>query len=88
MTRATKFDPYHLDPHHILGRSLRPEVEILFRLEMCVAVTPKKIGVSRAIFCNKDWDMEHADMKIQQVLVMYLNDEKISRPPAPPIVSP
>ena len=42
----------------------------------------------RAIFCNKDWDMEHADMKIQQVVVMYLHDNQISRPPAPPIVSP
>ncbi len=27
----------------------------------------------RSIFCNKDWDMDHADMKIQQVVVMYLN---------------
>jgi hypothetical protein len=41
-----------------------------------------------AIFCNKDWDMEHADMKIQQVAVLYLNDDEISRPLAPPIVSP
>jgi hypothetical protein len=32
--------------------------------------------------------MEHADMKIQQVVVMCLNDDQISRPPAPPIVSP
>jgi hypothetical protein len=32
----------------------------------------------RAIFCNKDWDMEHADMKIQQVVVMYLHDHQIS----------
>jgi hypothetical protein len=36
---------------------------------------------------HKDWDMEHADMKIQQVVVMYLNDDQINRPPAPPIVS-
>jgi hypothetical protein len=42
----------------------------------------------RDIFCNKDWDMEHADMKIQQVVVMYLPNHQISRPPAPPIVSP
>ncbi len=42
----------------------------------------------RGICCNKDWDMEHADMKIQQVFVMYLHDNQISRPPAPPIVSP
>jgi hypothetical protein len=42
----------------------------------------------RAIFCYKDWDMEHKDMKIQQVVVMYLPDHQISRPPAPPIVSP
>ena len=42
----------------------------------------------RAIFCNKDWDMEHTDMKIQQVVVMYLNADQISRPLAPPIVSP
>ncbi len=27
MTRATKFDPYHLEPLLILDRSLRPEVE-------------------------------------------------------------
>jgi hypothetical protein len=40
----------------------------------------------RVIFCNMDWDMEHADMKIQQVVVMYLNTDQISRPPAPPIV--
>jgi hypothetical protein len=40
MTRATTFDPYHLEslPLHILVRSLRPEVEILFRLEMCGVV--------------------------------------------------
>ncbi len=31
----------------------------------------------RVIFCNS-WDMEHADMKIQQVVVMYLNDDQIS----------
>jgi hypothetical protein len=42
----------------------------------------------RAIFCNKGWDMEYADMKIQQVVVMYLHDHQINRPPAPPIVSP
>jgi hypothetical protein len=42
----------------------------------------------RAIFCNKDWDMEHTNMKIQQVVVLFLNDEEISRPPGPPIVSP
>ncbi len=27
----------------------------------------------RVIFCNKDWDMQHTDMMIQQVVVMYLN---------------
>ena len=27
--------------------------------------------------------MDHADMKIQQVVVLYLNDDEISRPPAP-----
>ncbi len=32
--------------------------------------------------------MEHTDMKIQQVVVMYLHDNQINRPPAPPIVSP
>ena len=42
----------------------------------------------RVIFCNKDWDMDHADMKIQQVVVLYLNDDEINRPLAPPIVSP
>jgi hypothetical protein len=38
MVRATKFDPYHLQPLRILVRSLRPEFEILFRLEMCGVV--------------------------------------------------
>jgi hypothetical protein len=42
----------------------------------------------RVIFCNKDWDMEHTDMKIQQVVVLYLHDHQIRRPPAPSIVSP
>jgi hypothetical protein len=32
--------------------------------------------------------MDHVDMKIQQDVVLYLNDDEISRPPAPPIVSP
>ncbi len=32
--------------------------------------------------------MEHLDMKIQQVVVLYLHDQQISRPPTPPIVSP
>jgi hypothetical protein len=41
----------------------------------------------RAIFCNKGCSMEHTDMKINQVVVMYLNDDKISRPAAPPVVS-
>jgi hypothetical protein len=27
-------------------------------------------------------------MKINQVVVMYLNDDKINRPAAPPVVSP
>jgi hypothetical protein len=40
----------------------------------------------RAVFCNKDWDMEHTDMKIQQVVVMYLNEDQIRRPPAPPFL--
>ena len=34
MTWATKFDPHHLQPLTVIVRSLRPEVEILFRLEM------------------------------------------------------
>ncbi len=29
-----------------------------------------------AIFSNKDWDTDHADMKIQQVVVLYLNDDE------------
>ncbi len=33
-------------------------------------------------------DVEYTDMKIQQVVVMYLHDHQISRPTAPPIVSP
>jgi hypothetical protein len=41
----------------------------------------------RAIFCNKGYSMEHTDMKMNQVVVMYLNDDKISRPAAPPVVS-
>jgi hypothetical protein len=32
--------------------------------------------------------MEHTDMKIQQVVVLNLNDEEINRLPVPPIVSP
>ncbi len=40
------------------------------------------------IFCNKGWKMEHTDMKINQVVVMYLNDDKISQPAAPPVVAP
>ncbi len=32
--------------------------------------------------------MEHTDIKINQVVVTYLNDDQVSRPPAPPIVSP
>jgi hypothetical protein len=50
--------------------------------------TSKMAQYFRAIFCNKDWDMDHTDMKIQQVVVMYLHDHQISRPPAPAIVSP
>jgi hypothetical protein len=42
----------------------------------------------RTIFCNNGWSMEHTDMKINQVVVMYLNDDQTSRPAAPPIVSP
>jgi hypothetical protein len=32
--------------------------------------------------------MEHTDMKINQVVVLYLNDDQVSPPPAPPIVFP
>jgi hypothetical protein len=42
----------------------------------------------RAICCNVEWSMEHTDMKINQVVVTHLNDDQVSRPPAPPIVSP
>jgi hypothetical protein len=38
MYRTTKFDPHHLEPVRMLPRSFRPEVEILFRLEMCGVV--------------------------------------------------
>ena len=31
-----------------------------------------------SIFYNKGWSMDHTDMKINQVVVMYLNDDKIS----------
>jgi len=31
---ATKFDPHHLQSFTVILRSLRPEVQILFRLEM------------------------------------------------------
>jgi hypothetical protein len=34
MTWATKFDPHHLQSCTVIVRSLRPEVEVLFRLEM------------------------------------------------------
>ena len=42
----------------------------------------------RAIFCTKGWRMEHTDMKMNEVVVMYLSDDQVSRPVAPPVVSP
>ncbi len=42
----------------------------------------------RSIFCTKGWSMEHTDMKINEVVVMYLNDDQVRRPVVPPIVSP
>ena len=32
--------------------------------------------------------MEHVDMKINEVVVMFLNDDQVSRPAVPPVVSP
>jgi hypothetical protein len=42
----------------------------------------------RSMFCNNEWNIEYADIKINQVVVTYLKDDQVIRPPAPPIVSP
>ena len=42
----------------------------------------------RAVFCTQEWLAEHRDMKINRVIVMYLDAEQISRPASPPDVSP
>ena len=42
----------------------------------------------RAQFCNRQWKKEHMNMRINQVLVMYLDTDQIVRPVAPPDVSP
>jgi hypothetical protein len=39
-------------------------------------------------FFPKGWSMEHTDMTINEVVVMYLNDDQVSRPTVPPIVTP
>ena len=41
----------------------------------------------RATFCTKEWCMEHVNTPINEIVVMYLSDEKVMRPPAPPDVS-
>ena len=42
----------------------------------------------RATFCTEEWLSEHIHMKINQVVVMYLDVDEISRLAAPPDVSP
>jgi len=42
----------------------------------------------RATYCTEEWVSEHIHMKINQVFVMYLDVDEISRPAAPPDVSP
>ena len=42
----------------------------------------------RAEFCTQQWLSEHADKKINQVIVMYLNVDQIERPASPADVSP
>jgi len=39
-------------------------------------------------FCTEEWLLEHIHMKINQVVVMYLDFDEISRPASPPDVSP
>ena len=39
-------------------------------------------------FCSRQWKKEHMNMKINQVVVMYLDADQIVRPVAPPDVSP
>ena len=42
----------------------------------------------RAQFCTQQWVSEHADKKINQVIVMYLDVDQIERPASPADVSP
>ncbi len=65
-------------------------LDIMHGKEMCKERTSTGKITSAMLVAqhNKDWDMEHTDMKIQQVVVMYLKADQISRPLAPPIVSP
>ena len=42
----------------------------------------------RAQFCSRQWKKERMNMKINQVVVMYLDADEIVRPVAPPDVSP
>ena len=41
----------------------------------------------RAVFDSQEWMSVHMDMKITQVVVMYLDIEEILRPVSPPVVS-
>jgi hypothetical protein len=41
----------------------------------------------RATLCRPHWSKQHMNMKINKVVVMYLDTGEISRPPAPPDVS-
>ena len=41
----------------------------------------------RATFCTKEWLMEHADARINEMVVMYQSADQVIRPPAPPDVS-
>jgi len=41
----------------------------------------------RAVFDSQEWTSVHMDMKINQVVVMYLDIEEILRPVSPPVIS-
>ena len=41
----------------------------------------------RSVFDSEEWMSVHMDMKINQVVVMYLDAEEIVRPESPPVVS-
>ncbi len=53
MPWATKFDPHHLQSFTVILRSLRPEVEILFRVIMSVHSLPLQVNVDKLYFLVK-----------------------------------